>query len=40
MLNTVSWLAVILVDFVLNADENCYMQEFLKECKYMEEKGD
>ena len=40
MLNTVPCLAVILIDFVLNTDENCYMQKFLKECKYMEEKGD
>ena len=27
---------VILIKFVLEKDENCYLQLFLKECKYIE----
>ena len=31
-----TWLAVILIDFVLKKDENYYPQVFLKEYKYIE----
>ena len=30
--------AVISLDFALKEDENYYLQEFLKECKYIEKK--
>ena len=33
-----TYLAVISLDFALKEDENYYLQEFLKECKYIEKK--
>ena len=31
-------LAVISLDFPLKKDDNCYLEVFLKECKYIEKK--
>ena len=31
-------LGVIILDFALNKDGNCYLQVFLRECKYIEKK--
>ena len=33
-----TYLAVISLDFALKEDENYYLQESLKECKYIEKK--
>ena len=33
-----TFLALIILDYILKKNENYYSQEFLKECKYIEKK--